>query len=94
MIIENTRFVLGINEPMQSDFSKKVKNQTKRGTQMNKRTATSKMYHYHQISQIRWNVKTKGGTQIDKRTVTGRDTQNKYLHWFHREVASGSQIGS
>ena len=53
MIIENTRFILGINEPMQSDFSKKVKNQTKRGTQMNERTATSKMYHCHQISEIR-----------------------------------------
>ena len=42
MIIKNTRFILGINVPMQSDFSNKVKRQTKRGTQMDKRTVTGR----------------------------------------------------
>ena len=37
---ENTRFILGVNVIFQSDFSNKVKGQTKRGTQMDKRTGT------------------------------------------------------
>ena len=50
MIIENTKLILGINVPMQSDLSSKMKDQTKRGTQMDKRTVTEKMCHYHHIS--------------------------------------------
>ena len=57
-------FNLEVTEILQSDFLNKVKGQTKRGR------------------------------QIEKRTDTGRETSNKCLHWFHREVSSGSQIWS
>ena len=42
MIIENARFNLGVNVTLQLDFSKKVKGQTKRGRQKDKRTGTDR----------------------------------------------------
>ena len=42
MIVENTMFNLGVNVTLQSDSSNKVKGQTKRGRQMDKRTCTGR----------------------------------------------------
>ena len=41
-LIESTKFVLGVNMILQSDFSIKVKGQTKRGRQVDKRTGTGR----------------------------------------------------
>lgn len=42
VITENTRLNLGVNMILQSDFSIKVKGQTKRGRQVDKRTGTGR----------------------------------------------------
>ena len=41
-LIENTKFVVGVNMILQSDISIKVKGQTKRGRQVDKRTGTGR----------------------------------------------------
>ena len=42
MIVENAKFNLVVNVTLQSDSSNKVKGQTKRGSQMDKRTCTGR----------------------------------------------------